>query len=80
MRISTYKINDDINETADLSLAYDYDQGSIADVVPDSNNLYMQNINSVDSIEPSAEPSAEPSSNDFEPMGMEDVMENYQTF
>lgn len=77
--------SDDMNETADLSLAYDYDQkGTVADVVPDSNNLYMQNINSVDSIEPSSEPSAEPSSNDVEPVGMDmgmgDITENYQSF
>lgn len=76
---------DDMNETADLSLAYDYDQkGTFSEVVPQSNNLYVQNINpelntSMDSsVEPSNEPSNEPM--EMEPMGFDDSTESYQAF
>lgn len=76
---------DDMNETADLSLAYDYDQkGSLSEVIPQSNNLYVQNIHpelnsSVDSsMEPSTEPSNEPM--EMEPMGFDDSTESYQSF
>lgn len=72
--------DDDINEPADVSMAYDYDQkGSLAEIIPQSNNLYVQNIDS-NNVEPSNEPSNEPLTEEMEPMGFDDSSENFQSF
>jgi hypothetical protein len=77
--------DDDTNETADLSQAFTYDQkGSTDEVIPQSNNLYMQNINDIEpseeaSTEPSAEPSAEPDEQ-LQVEGFNSDFDNYQSF